>query len=65
MASFQDINKTVRVGNSSKGVESVEIILIGEDFEGQANITDLILQGGKVSTVWVYHPTEIRWSHDG
>lgn len=65
MAYFQDKNKTIRVKNPSKGVESVEIKLVGEDFTGTANITDLMLQGGKVTTVWVYHPTEIRWSHDG
>lgn len=65
MSYFQDFNKTVAIKNRSRTVESVEIRLVGEDFEGQANVTDLMLQGGKVSTVWVYHPTEIRWSHDG
>lgn len=66
MAYFQDFNKTVKVENPSKGVESIEIALVIDNVrKGTANVTDLILQGGRISTVWVYHPTEIRWSHDG
>ena len=66
MLSFSEINKLVEVNSSSKSVESIEITLVADDLqEGSVNITDLMLQGGKISTVWVYHPSEIRWSHDG
>lgn len=65
MSFFQEFSKDVEVKNPSKAVESIEVTLVANDCTGQVNITDLMLQGGKLSTVWVYHPTEIRWSHDG
>jgi len=64
--SFTSENKLVEIEKTSKSVESVEITLVADDLqEGSVNITDMMLQGGKISTVWVYHPSEIRWSHDG
>ncbi|MBM7717200.1 hypothetical protein JOC94_004225 [Bacillus thermophilus] len=66
MIFFSEYNKTIKVQNPSKGVESIEVALVIDDVQkGTANITDFMLQGGRISTVWVYHPTEIRWSHDG
>lgn len=62
---FQQYNKSFDIQDPSKTVESVEVTLVAEDMEGEVNITDIMLQGGKISTVWVYHPTEIRWSRDG
>lgn len=63
---FTSENKLVEIESTSKTVESVEIKLVADDLqEGSINITDIMLQGGKISTVWVYHPSEIRWSHDG
>lgn len=63
---FREFNKLVEVQDTSKTVESVEVTLVADNVEeGTVNITDLMLQGGGVSTVWVYHPSEIRWSHDG
>lgn len=66
MANFTYFNKLVEIQDTSKEVESVEVKLVSEDLQaGYINITDLMLQGGKISTVWVLHPSEIRWSHDG
>ena len=62
---FQQYNNSFVIQDPSKTVESVEVTLVAEDMEGEVNITDIMLQGGKISTVWVYHPTEIRWSRDG
>jgi hypothetical protein len=62
---FEDHNKVINVKDTFKGVQSVTVELICEDCEGQVNITDIMLQGGSISTVWEYHPSEIRWSHDG
>lgn len=64
--SFEEFNKAVKIKETSKGVESVEVSLVADDVtKGQVNITDLMLQGGEIATVWIYHPSEIRWSHDG
>lgn len=63
---FTLINKLVEVEDTSKQVEAVEVTLVADNLqEGSVNVTDLMLQGGKISTDWVYHPSEIRWSHDG
>jgi len=56
--SFTSENKLVEIEKTSKSVESVEITLVADDLqEGSVNITDMMLQGGKISTVWVYHPS--------
>ncbi|WP_373896389.1 hypothetical protein [Virgibacillus sp. CBA3643] len=65
MANFNEFNVSVPIQETSKTVEAVEVSLVSDDLEGEAYITDLMLQGGSISTVWVYHPSEIRWSHDG
>lgn len=66
MKNFQQYNSAIEIQEKSKGVESVEVQLVAKDVrEGTVNVTDLMLQGGRISTNWVYHPSEIRWSHDG
>lgn len=66
MKSFRYFNKTVNAESLSKGVQSVKVTLVASDVkQGEINVTDLILQGGKIATNWSYHPSEIRWSHDG
>jgi len=63
---FTQENKLVEIQDTSKAVESVEVTLVADNLqEGSVNISDIMLQGGKIATVWVYHPSEIRWSHDG
>ncbi|MED0662186.1 hypothetical protein B1691_12990 [Geobacillus sp. 47C-IIb] len=66
MKSFQTYNKVVEIKDTSKSVQSVKVTLVCNDVkQGEVNITDLMLQGGRVATNWSYHPSEIRWSHDG
>lgn len=66
MKSFRYFNKTVNTESLSKGVQSVKVTLVASDVKhGEINVTDLILQGGKIATNWSYHPSEIRWSYDG
>mgnify|MGYP001271607612 CR=1 FL=1 len=66
MINFQSLNQAINIEQTSKGVESVEIKLVLKDGrEGQVNVTDIMLQGGSISTNWSYHPSELRWSHDG
>lgn len=66
MKNFQLYNRAVEIQETSKGVESVEVQLVANNVtQGTVNVTDLMLQGGRIATNWVYHPSEIRWSHDG
>lgn len=66
MKFFRAFNKAVKIQSGSKAVQSVKVTLVAEDLkQGEVNVTDLMLQGGKVATNWAYHPSEIRWSHDG
>lgn len=60
---FKLINQEIHSG--SKRVVEIEVRLVVEEAEGTVNITDLMLQGGKISTKWVGHPSEIRWTVDG
>lgn len=62
---FDEFNKTIEKKNMSKGISSIEIKVVANDTQGEINITDLMLQGGSSTTTWAYHPSEIRWSHDG
>lgn len=50
--------------SSSKRVEEIEIRPVMENSTGVLNITDMMLQGGTVATVWTGHPAEIKWSFD-
>lgn len=50
--------------SSSKRVEHIEVRPVVENSTGEINITDLMLQGGTVATVWTGHPSEIKWSFD-
>lgn len=61
---FRLFNKVIQVKDLSKGVNSIEVRFVANDFKGQVNITDIMLQGGGLATNWNYHPSEIRWSHD-
>ncbi|MED3647778.1 hypothetical protein P4475_13395 [Halalkalibacterium halodurans] len=59
---FRTFHEAVNI-NRSKEVAEVEVRLVAERFRGQTNITDVMLQGGSISTSWVGHPSEQRW-HD-
>lgn len=47
-----------------KRVASIDVKLTLTDTTGTFWVTDLLLQGGKLPTMWVSHPSEIRWSFD-
>ncbi|MDI6840428.1 MAG: hypothetical protein QMD71_06255 [bacterium] len=44
-----------------KRIVSVKIRLVGKNFSGTLYITDLMFQGGTISTEWTGHPSEIKW----
>jgi hypothetical protein len=63
---FNLINKTIEVQNADKGVSAIEIEFVMENCQsGQVNVTDIMLQGGTIATIWTGHPSETRWSLDG
>lgn len=61
---FQEYAEVINANGNGK-VTEIKIALVIEDAEGGVNITDLMLQGGTISTVWCGHPSEIRWTVDG
>ena len=48
-----------------KKVAEIEVRFVVGDAVGTVRITDIMLQGGRVATVWTGHPSEIKWSFDG
>jgi len=50
--------------NTSQQIETLEVSLEAADCEGDIWITDIMLQGGPVSTVWQGHPSELRWTDE-
>lgn len=49
---------------ASKEVEKIDIRLTGNNFTGTLWITDLMLQGGSLATIWTGHVSEILWTYD-
>lgn len=64
MLFFTQDQETVKP-ESSKKVVRLDVKLVVQDAVGQVNVTDLMLQGGEIATVWVGHASEIKWSFDG
>jgi hypothetical protein len=46
-------------------VRAITIRLFVIDCTGTVFITDMMIQGGSVSTGWVGHTSEIQWTMDG
>lgn len=46
---------------ADKKVVKIKVKLIADKFSGTVFITDLMLQGGTLSTEWSGHPSEIKW----
>ena len=46
-------------------VAGVTVRLLIADCTGTVYFTDLLLQGGSVSTGWIGHVCEIQWTLDG
>jgi hypothetical protein len=63
MINFELFTQLIEV-DTSKKVDEIEIDLQIYDCTGEVNITDIMLQGGSIVTVWTGHPSELRWSHD-
>ncbi len=47
-----------------KRVSAIELRLVMHDMTGTQWVTDMLLQAGKRTTLWVGHPAEIQWSLD-
>lgn len=48
----------------TKRVARIVVRLCAEDLTGSVNITDLMLQGGVLATIWSGHTSEIRFSFE-
>ena len=48
--------------DGSKRVTELTVKLIVKDVAGDVGVTDIMLQRGKISTEWVGHPSEIKWT---
>lgn len=60
---YQQVNDVI---DASKGtVSEIKVTLLVEDVDGQVNFTDVMLQGGTITTKWSGHPSEIKWTVDG
>lgn len=60
---YQQVNDVV---DASKGtVSEIKVTLLVDDVDGEVNFTDVMLQGGTITTKWSAHPSEIKWTVDG
>ncbi|MBS3937571.1 MAG: hypothetical protein KGZ50_03205 [Peptococcaceae bacterium] len=48
----------------SKRVAKMELRLCMEDAAGTVNITDIMLQGGTLATLWISHSSELKFSFE-
>ncbi|TCW39155.1 hypothetical protein EDC32_102401 [Laceyella sacchari] len=64
MSSFQPFQKSF-TSDSGKNVKKIDLRLVVSDVTGRIQITDVMLQGGSIATVWTGHASEIQWSFDG
>ena len=64
MAYFNQIAHSIFPKSISR-VKSITIRLCVTDCIGTVYFTDLLLQGGSVSTGWIGHVCEIQWTLDG
>ena len=60
-----DQKRKVVETDSSKRVTEITVSLVLKDSTGKLNISDLMLQGGRISTSWNGHASEIRWDNEG
>ncbi|AQS59664.1 hypothetical protein [Desulforamulus ferrireducens] len=64
MAYFNQIAHNISPKSISR-VKSITIRLCVTDCTGTVYFTDLLLQGGAVTTGWIGHVCEIQWTLDG
>lgn len=62
---MMDSTRQVIASDTTKRVTQITVILTMNDCTGTLNVTDLMLQGGKISTDWTGHPSEIKWDNEG
>lgn len=63
MINFDFVNAKIEI-DSSKKVMEIEVSLEIDNADTQVQITDIMLQGGPIVTIWTGHPSELRWQHD-
>lgn len=61
MAFFEPYLQSV---SPTKKVEKIEVRLCLEDASGQVNVANIVLQGGRLATLWNGHPAEHRFSFE-
>lgn len=64
MALFQTFQKNFSP-DRSRSVKKMVLQVVVSDLNGMVYVTDLMLQGGSIATVWTGHASEIQWSFDG
>lgn len=53
------------VPDRSQNVKKIVLRIVVSDVTGKVHVTDMMLQGGSIATVWTGHASEIQWSFDG
>jgi len=51
-----------KISTNGKKVTKVEVNLVVYNASGTVNITDIMMQGGTLATLWTGHPSELEWS---
>lgn len=64
MALFHTFQKSFSP-DRSRSVKKIVLRIVVSDLNGMVGVTDLMLQGGSIATVWTGHASEIQWSFDG
>ena len=57
-------SETFSPENSWQSIKKVIVRVRINDVKGTILVTDLMLQGGNIPTMWQGHPSEIKWSFD-
>lgn len=63
MASFEEKAQLIEAQNGR--VTEIKLTLVIEKASGTVGVTDIMLQGGSIGTMWNGHPSELRWTVDG
>lgn len=63
VARFRQKEKLIEI-QRSKNIEKIDVRLLVRDATGKVNLTDIMLQGGQVASIWTGHPAEIPWTTD-
>lgn len=61
---MQTFAKTFDPRDYGKKITKITVELEITDCTGEVKVTDIMFQSGEIATLWVGHPSEIRWSLD-